>query len=216
MPEVALGLTVDTCDVNAEHRPHFALPIIGTGYDWYMRPVRGAARVMLSALFVLSGARAVVDPEPLVPRARRVTDRIGPWLTKMTPAAPTDARSLVQINGAAQLLGGVMLATGLAPRPAAALLAGTLVPTTLAGHPYWTFSDAEERRTHQIHFMKNVGLIGGLLLAALDTQGRPSLRWRTSHAINGGVRSMRRAVRAAQRDARLAARSAAAARRLPV
>ncbi|HEY8533372.1 MAG TPA: DoxX family protein [Micromonospora sp.] len=181
-----------------------------------MRPIRGAARAMLSAVFVLSGARAIANPDPLVPRARRVTDRIEPWLRKIAPTAPTDARTLVQINGAAQLLGGVMLATGLASRPAALLLAGSVVPTTLAGHPYWSFTDAEERRMHQIHFLKNVGLLGGLLLAAVDTQGRPSLRWRANHAITKGTRSVRRAVRSVRRDARIAVRSAAAARRLPM
>jgi putative oxidoreductase len=30
--------------------------------------------------------------------------------------------------------------------------------------------------------MKNVALLGGLALAAIDTEGRPGLAWRASHA----------------------------------
>jgi uncharacterized membrane protein YphA (DoxX/SURF4 family) len=30
----------------------------------------------------------------------------------------------------------------------------------------------------RIHFLKNVSMLGGLILAATDTNGRPSLGWR--------------------------------------
>ncbi|MEV1286731.1 DoxX family protein [Micromonospora sp. NPDC049679] len=180
-----------------------------------MRPVRTAARALLSGIFVISGARAMANPEQLVPQAKRVTDRITPWLESVDSRLPTDARALVQLNGAAQFVGGALLATGRLTRPAAAILAGSLVPTTVAGHPFWTVDDRTDRQAQQIHFLKNLGLLGGLLLAAADTGGRPGLRWRTSHAVHDGRRSVRRAVRGAKRDARIAVRSATTARRLP-
>ncbi|MEE6258409.1 DoxX family protein [Plantactinospora sonchi] len=180
-----------------------------------MRPVRTVARTLLSAIFVVSGARAVTSPEAHVERAKRVTDTVGPALGRMNASIPTDAATLVRLNGAAQVVGGVLLATGHLTRPAAALLAGSLVPTTLAGHPFWDFDDPTDRRTHQIHFLKNLGLFGGLLLAVADTQGRPGLRWRAGHAVGTGQRTVRRAVRTARRDARIAVRSASAARKLP-
>ncbi|MFY1674301.1 DoxX family protein [Plantactinospora sp. WMMB334] len=180
-----------------------------------MRPVRTVARTLLSTIFVVSGARAVTNPELYVERAKRVAGRVTPVLQGIHEGIPTDPQSLVRVNGAAQLLGGLMLATGRFPRPAAALLAGTLVPTTLAAHPFWEHDDPAERRTQQIHFMKNLGLMGGLLLAISDTQGRPSLGWRASHAVGGGRRRVRRAVRGARRDARIAVRSATVARKLP-
>ncbi|GIG89017.1 DoxX family protein [Plantactinospora endophytica] len=180
-----------------------------------MKPVRTVARTLLSTIFVVSGARAVANPEAHVERAKRVTDRVAPLLQGVHEGIPTDTQSLVRLHGATQLLGGLMLATGHFTRPAAALLAGTLVPTTIAGHPFWDHPDPAERRTHQIHFMKNLGLMGGLLLAAADTEGRPGLGWRTSHAVGDGRRRVRRAVRSARRDARIAVRSAAAARKLP-
>jgi uncharacterized membrane protein YphA (DoxX/SURF4 family) len=49
-------------------------------------------------------------------------------------------------------------------RLAAAAPAGTLVPTTLAGHPYWRIADPAARRQQRTHFYKNVGMLGGALL----------------------------------------------------
>jgi putative oxidoreductase len=169
---------------------------------------------MLSAIFVASGARALTAPESLVPEAKRVTDRVGPLLEKADPRLPTSPRTLVQLNGAVQLGGGLLMATGRLTRPAAAVLAGTLVPTTVAGHPFWTYDDPEERRGQQVHFLKNVGLLGGLLLAAADTEGRPSLRWRAARFVDDRRRGARRTARTARREARIAVRAAHVGRRL--
>lgn len=170
---------------------------------------------MLSGVFVLSGARSVANPEPFVTRAKQVTDRVTPLLEGAHPRLATDPATMVRVNGAVQLLGGLLLASGRLTRPAAAALAASLVPTTLAGHAFWTEPDSAQRRQHEIHFLKNLGLLGGLLLAVADTAGRPGLRWRTAKAVQQGRRSARRAVRTARRDARIAVRSAAAARRMP-
>jgi uncharacterized membrane protein YphA (DoxX/SURF4 family) len=180
-----------------------------------MRPVRTVARVLLSGIFVISGARSVANPAPFAVRAKRVTDRLNPLLERLDVPIPTDAETLVRVNGAAQVAAGLLLATGHLTRPAAAVLAGSMVPTTLAGHPFWTIDDPAERVSHKVHFLKNLSMLGGLLLAAADTQGKPGLRWRAEHAVGDGRRSVRRAVHTARRDARIAVKAAAAARRLP-
>ncbi|MBY8873616.1 DoxX family protein [Micromonospora sp. PLK6-60] len=180
-----------------------------------MKPVRSLARIMLSGIFVVSGARNLQNPERLVPAAKPVTDRIAPLIEKNAPRFPTDTESLIRANAATQLVGGLMLATGRFTRPVALVLAGTLVPTTLAGHPFWNNDDPAARNNNQIHFLKNLGLFGGLLLAAADTEGKPGLRWRAGHRIGHSRRSVARTVRTARREARIAVRSAATARRLP-
>ncbi|WP_433081808.1 DoxX family protein [Dactylosporangium sp. CA-052675] len=147
-----------------------------------MRPVRTAARSMLAAIFVVQGWAALTGPARLAGRAKPVTDRLEPTIKALHPSLPTDAETLVRVNGAAQMAGGVLLATGHATRPAALLLAGSLVPTTLAGHAFWDIENPQDRAQQRIHFMKNLGLMGGLLLAALDREGRPDLRWRAGHA----------------------------------
>jgi putative oxidoreductase len=174
-----------------------------------MNPVRTAARVLLSSVVIAHGARMLANPEPVARRTAEMTDRISPLLERT--GLPTDARSLVRINGALHTLGGLLLATGHLPRLAAGVLAATLAPTTVVDHPFWNTDDPAQRTNEQLHFLKNLGLFGGLLLTAVDTQGKPGLRWRIRHTV-GTLRRIRRTVR---RDARIAIRSAAAARRLP-
>lgn len=156
-----------------------------------MRPVRTAARAMLSALFISGGARQLTTPEPLEAMAQPVTDRIAPMLRKTRLPVPTQTRDLVRLNGAVQVTAGLLLATSRLPRPAAALLAGSLVPTTVAGHPFWRETDPARRRSEQIRFMSNVGVLGGLMLAAVDTEGRPDLSWRARHLADS-TRRLRR------------------------
>ncbi|MET7807164.1 DoxX family protein [Micromonospora chersina] len=180
-----------------------------------MKPVRSLARVMLSGIFVVSGARNLRNPGRLVPAAQPITDKVTPLIQNLNPRLPTDTATLVRANSATQLIGGLMLATGRFTRPAALVLAATLVPTTAAGHPFWNNDDPAARNNNQIHFLKNLGLFGGLLLAAADTEGKPGLRWRTGHRINHSRRSVQRAVRTARREAKIAVRSAATARRIP-
>ncbi|MFI7596478.1 DoxX family membrane protein [Actinoplanes sp. NPDC049681] len=191
-----------------------------------MKPVRAAARAMLGAIFVVSGARIVLNPDSKVAAAKRVTDKVGPMIEKVDPRLPSDARSLVRLKAASDVAAGLLLATGRLTRPAAAVLAAGLVPTTVAGHSFWTMPEPE-RTQHETHFLKNLGLLGGLLLAAVDTQGKPGLGYRTSHALDRSQRSVsravdrsqrsaRRAVRTARREAKIAAMSAAAGRKLPV
>lgn len=74
---------------------------------------------------------------------------------------------MVRINGASMLAGGAALALGIKPRLAALGLVASLIPTTYAGHPFWTHDDLLARRNHKAHFNKNVSLIGALLTFAL-------------------------------------------------
>jgi uncharacterized membrane protein YphA (DoxX/SURF4 family) len=129
---------------------------------------------MLASMFIGGGAAALRNPEPLVP----VAEPVAVPVARRSSLLPEDAKRLVRINGAVQVGAGVLLALGRLPRLSALALAVTLVPTTAAGHPFWTLDDPEERAHQRIHFLKNVSMMGGLLLAAADTQGKPSLAYR--------------------------------------
>jgi putative oxidoreductase len=161
---------------------------------------------MLGAIFVVGGARAAAKPDFHVPQAKQITDWITPVLERTSPSLPTDTRTLIRINGAVQVAGGLMLISSRARRVAAVALAGSMVPTTLAGHPFWNHNDPEQRRAHQIHFLKNLGLVGGLLLAALDNEGRPGLLWRGEHLVQDTRDSAVRQMKMARRQARIARR----------
>jgi uncharacterized membrane protein YphA (DoxX/SURF4 family) len=113
-----------------------------------------------------------------------------------------DAETLVRINGAVQVGAGVLLALGKWRRLAALALIGSIIPTTYAGHRFWEESDPITRKQQQMHFLKNAGLLGGLILAAFDTEGEPSLAWRAKRqarqlesAVSGGRASGHEAAR---------------------
>lgn len=178
-----------------------------------MKPVRTVARIMLSAVFVSSGIKILLDPDSQADKAGRVTDRVGPLLEKVDPRLPTDTRTLTRIKAGADVAAGLLLATGHLTRPAAGVLAAGLVPTTVAGHPFWAVPK-EERAVQRTAFLKNLALLGGLLLAAADTEGRPGLAYRTTHAVDRSQRRMKRAVRTARREAKIASLAAAAGRKV--
>lgn len=93
------------------------------------------------------------------------------------------SEQVVRANAAVQVVGGGLFALGVWPRALALVLGASLVPTTIAGHPFWDADDAEERNAQRIQFLKNAGLLGGLIFAALDTGGRPSVFWSGRKAI---------------------------------
>jgi uncharacterized membrane protein YphA (DoxX/SURF4 family) len=141
--------------------------------------VRALARPMLGSMFVLGGIDALRNPEAKVPKAENVVSGLGVSL-----GLPGDTATLVRLNGAVQVAAGVALAAGKFPRAAALALAASLVPTTLAGHPYWQESETPARAMQRIQFFKNVSMLGGLILAADDTGGRPSIPWRIHEAVD--------------------------------
>ena len=81
----------------------------------------------------------------------------------------------MRANAAVQLAAGTLLALGRLPRLSALALAGSLAPTTAAGHPFWTVEDPAKRAQQRIQFNKNLAVLGGLLLAAAD-RPRPRAR----------------------------------------
>ncbi len=148
--------------------------------------LRRIARPLLAGIFIHGGIAALRDPKGYADVAAPVLDKAAPMLDKVTQVAPLEQPpsnvTLVQIDAGVKIGAGLLLATGKAPRVASAALAASLVPTTLAGHRFWELDDPQARANHQTQFMKNLGLLGGLLLASADTHGKPSLAWRARRA----------------------------------
>jgi len=135
---------------------------------------------MLASIFVVQGLDTVQHPERVASRAEPV---VRP-LAGRVPAVPAETEQAVRLNGAVQATAGTLLGLGIAPRLAALAIAGTLVPTTLAGHRFWEAGDPQERAQQRIHFLKNLTMFGGLLIAVADTGGAPSLSWRRRKAAS--------------------------------
>jgi putative oxidoreductase len=70
--------------------------------------------------------------------------------------------------------GGVALLTGYFNRVGALALAAFLVPTTLLFHNFWAYP-ASEQYLQMINFLKNLAIIGGLLVVAGLPETRPGV-----------------------------------------
>jgi len=165
-----------------------------------MTLVRRVARPLLAAMFVAGGLDQLKHPARTADTARPLVEKVGPAI-----GLPDDPELLVRANGVAMVGAGTLLALGRLPRIASTVLAVTLVPTTVAAHPFWQEQDPEVRAQQKVQFLKNLGLLGGLLLAAVDTQGKPGLAYR-AHMVND---SAHRAARQTRREARHVAHAAA-------
>lgn len=167
---------------------------------------------MLASIFVLQGWDTLRDPGRVAPAAEPVVRPIA----ERVPIVPDETEQAVRINGAVQVVAGSMLALGKFPRLSAFALAATLVPTTLAGHRFWAIDDKQERARQRTHFLKNASMLGGLLIAAADTAGDPSLAWRGRNAARSARRDVAVATKSAKVSGKAAAKAARARSALPV
>ena len=128
-----------------------------------LAPLRPAAQFLTGSTYALLGLDALREPGGRVDQAAPVLAAIRKWVP-----LPEDDELVVRGNAAVMIAGGTLLALGIAPRLSALALAGSLIPTTLAGHSYWAIEDPVARKQQRIQFHKNMAMLGGLLLAVID------------------------------------------------
>jgi uncharacterized membrane protein YphA (DoxX/SURF4 family) len=87
-----------------------------------------------------------------------------PWLPEPERVARGQA--------AVQVVFGAALALGICPRLAASTLALDLVLVTYVGHPFWNETTPEGRNPQVTHFLKNLAMLGGLVMVVLEEQAR--------------------------------------------
>jgi putative oxidoreductase len=174
-----------------------------------MTVLRAVARPMLASIFVIQGFDTMLHPERVAPRA----DPVVRPLAELLPGVAGQTEDAVRLNGAVQFAAGSLLALDIFPRLSALAIAATLVPTTVAGHRFWEVEDDKERAQQRIQFLKNLAIFGGLLIAAADTAGRPSLAWRSRHAVRSARRDVAIATRTAKASSRAGARAGRASAR---
>lgn len=120
-----------------------------------MNWTRLLGRVLLAPIFLYGGFDTLRHPEPRV---------------KVAQAAGAPKADLaVRANAALMVGAGALLLIGILPRLSAALLAASLVPTSLAGHQFWK-KEGPERKQQLTQFLKNAAAIGGLLMLAAEPE----------------------------------------------
>lgn len=113
-----------------------------------MKIVNTVGRVVVGSAFMMFGYEAAKEPGSRV----QAVEALGVPQPELA----------VRLNGAAMIAGGAALATGVCARAGAAGLALSLLPTSVAGHPYWQESEESKRVPQRIHFQKNLALAGAL------------------------------------------------------
>lgn len=172
-----------------------------------MTLTRLIARPMLASMFIVGGVNSLKHADKMAERAKPVIDKVAPKLREMGAPIPQDPKTMVRINAGIHIGAGLALATGRAPRLSALALAASLVPTTAAAHRFWEESDPMQRGNQKVHFFKNVSMVGGLLIASVDTEGKPGMVWRTKHAATDVRREARHLRKTARRQAKRASKS---------
>ena len=139
---------------------------------------------MLSAAFIGRGIDALRSPKPAADAARPTLEGLSKLPDPVGTNVPSNAETVARINAAVQIGGGLLLATGKLPRLASAALAVSVVPGSLGGHMFWNQTDPARKADERRAFLTDVSLIGGLIIAAADTEGKPSLGWRGRNAAH--------------------------------
>ncbi|NYE45778.1 putative membrane protein YphA (DoxX/SURF4 family) [Spinactinospora alkalitolerans] len=149
---------------------------------------------MLAVPFLVDGVENLRDPAPrakeLAPTVHRLAQRYS-WL-------PDDPELVVRVQGAAGVAGGTMLVLGKAGRLSCLVLAAQSVPTLMAEVRAFRSGDPEERTRVQSVAVRDVSLLGALLLAATEPKRRPPrLVYDAEHAVRSARRSSAKARRQA-------------------
>jgi len=127
--------------------------------------LRGLARPLLGLTFVAAGVEALREGD----RRRRQAQAMSGSLGLGDPAVVTKAVAGTQIGA------GLLLATGRMPRLSALTLAATVVPDAFTGHAFWAEQDKQQKQVQRSMFVRDLGLLGGLLVSVADTGGRESV-----------------------------------------
>ncbi len=166
---------------------------------------RTIARPLLASIFLVGPISTLRNSSGAAKKAEPVTDPLVRFLQRAGVPITHDPEKLVKINAGVQLAAGLCLATGRLPRLSAAVLATSLVPTTVAAHDFWNETDPEVRKQQQIQLAKNVSLLGGLLIAAGDTDGKPGVAWLAKHAVSDVRRDLGHAAHTAKLESKVVA-----------
>lgn len=107
-------------------------------------------RVLFGGYFAFSGLNHFMN-----------SDQLSGWVkSKGFPASDL----LVYSSGLMLLAGGLGITAGAYPVVSVILLGIFLAAVTPTFHDFWNF-EGEERQNHQVNFLKNLALIGALLMA---------------------------------------------------
>jgi uncharacterized membrane protein YphA (DoxX/SURF4 family) len=144
--------------------------------------IRRIARPLLSVAFIGQGVESLLNPKSAAEAAAPAVDGLQALPDSVARSLPDDPQTFAQVTAAVQIGGGLLLATGKLPRVASAVLAVTVLPANFGTYAFWKETDPERKAELRRGFLKDLSLVGGLMIASADTAGKPSLGWRGRRA----------------------------------
>jgi uncharacterized membrane protein YphA (DoxX/SURF4 family) len=132
--------------------------------------------------FIGQGVNSLLNPKAAAQAAAPAVDGLQSLPDPVGSSIPSDPETVARITAAVQVGGGLLLATGRLPRVASAALALTVLPANLGAHSFWNEPDPDLKGQKRQQFLADLSLVGGLLIASADTEGKPSLGWRGRRA----------------------------------
>lgn len=157
--------------------------------------IRKLARPLLASVYVIDGVETVANPAARRESAETVLTKVrGVVPSSYRGFLPNSPETAAQVVGGVKVGAGTLFALGKAPRTAATLLAVTAVPTIIGRHAFWEASDEEEKDRRRSGAITDAALLGGVLLASVDTDGNPDLKWRTKKAAAAAKKNVQQAL----------------------
>ncbi|MEH0146689.1 DoxX family membrane protein [Corynebacterium sp. Q4381] len=157
--------------------------------------IRKIARPMLASVFIIDGVQTVLNPAS----AKESADSVLKQLRAATPRQyraflPKDPETAAQIAGGVKAGAASLFALGKAPRTAAALLTATSAASLVGRNAFWETSDADEKARRKAGALTDLALTGGVLLASVDTAGKPDMKWRAQNAAKVARKNVQQAL----------------------
>lgn len=131
------------------------------------------ARFFLSAIFIASAVNKMFHWSEF---ERKLNGVFNDWMTyTVLPEGVQNGfmelshwtPALLILSTSFELIGGLFVLLGLREKMGAALLILFLIPATVLFHPFWLL-DGSEREIATQMFLKNLSILGGLVLVVLN------------------------------------------------
>lgn len=172
-----------------------------------MSLTRFVARSLFASYYIVDGASSVANPAARAADVAPLTEKVTPLVQRAVPPSysshvPDSPESWVRVSGVAKVIGGLLFATGLGRRFGAALLTGAAAFDLASSLP----KSAQDAKLALPELLRDGALLGAAVIATQDLQGKPSLAWRTQHAVKAADKKVDQISGEASRKARKASR----------
>lgn len=148
--------------------------------------LRKIARPLLASTFAVDGVQMITSSSDYANEAAAVSTTLRNIVPPAyTSVLPSSVESTARAMGTTKIVASGLLATGKAPRLAAAVLALLQVPAMLSRHAFWQADNDIDRSNGVRGLLTDAALLGGLFITSADTNGKPGLLWRIKDALPG-------------------------------